>query len=87
MNTQIRPSDRAWREKANRIIGELSLESWRQANVRKDGAVRRKHVPYSVPQLAQVLVECLNKNDEERAKAIFQRLNISPEYANDPENR
>jgi hypothetical protein len=56
-----------WAEKAHRIIGRLCLDSYRQSNP-KPG---RKHVPYVVPALAQDLVDCLNKDDEVRAKCLF----------------
>jgi hypothetical protein len=62
----------AWRDKAERIIGTLSQQAYHDANAPKHGRPwRKRHVPYSIPQLAKDLVECLNTNDEERAKALF----------------
>jgi hypothetical protein len=62
-----------WREKANRVIAELCAESYRAANYVK-GAKRKRHIPYSVPTIAQALVECLATGDEIGAKSIFLRL-------------
>lgn len=62
----------AWRDKAERLIGTLSQQAYHDANAPKHGRLwRKRHVPYSVPQLAKDLVECLNTNDEHRAKALF----------------
>lgn len=63
-----------WKEKANRIIGELCRASYLAANRRADGTMRRKHVPYAVPADAAFLVECLADPDGEvKAKALFIR--------------
>lgn len=42
-----------------------------QAETTKAGKRRKRHVPYSVPQAAQDLIDCIKTNNEERAKAIF----------------
>ncbi len=68
-----------WHDKAHRIIGELCAASERQANTRKDGTRTRKHHQYSVPAIAQELVEALGQKNEERAKAIFMQLHDTPE--------
>ena len=56
----------SWRDKAHREIASLCLVSYQQAN-----KGRKRHVPYSVPEQAKELIECLDTNDEDRAKAIF----------------
>lgn len=61
----------SWQEKAHRIIAALSRESWAKVNILKNGRQRKKHVPYTIPEAAADLVECLKTNDEERAKAMF----------------
>lgn len=62
----------SWRDKAHRIIGELSRQSYMEANgLTPSGRIRKNHVPYSIPQVAVDLIDCLNTDDEERAKAIF----------------
>jgi hypothetical protein len=66
-----------WREKANRVIGQLCRESWRKANHDKNGNRYKRHRPYTVPEDAQTLVDCLNKDDEVTAKALFIRLAYS----------
>jgi hypothetical protein len=63
-----------WEEKANRIIGTLCLESWRKANHDKNGKRYKRHVPYSVPEDAQTLVDCLKTGDEVTAKSLFIRM-------------
>lgn len=66
-----------WRQKANRIIAELCSESYRQRNLLSNGQRRRKrHRQYSVPPTVEWLVDCLNRDDEETAKAIFLDLNL-----------
>lgn len=66
---------RTWCDKANRIIAELSWDAWHKANHNKQGKRYKKHRPYSVPEDAQMLVECLGDHDqkcgEERAKRYF----------------
>lgn len=62
-----------WRTKAENVIAALSLEAYRAANVKANGTKRKKHVPYTIPEDAQTLANCLKTNDEETAKAIFQR--------------
>ena len=56
----------SWENKAKRVIGVLCKESYEQAN-----KGRKRHVPYSVPETARDLTDCLNNGDEERAKAIM----------------
>lgn len=63
-----------WQDKANRIIAQECKRSYEQKNRLKNGQLRKKHVPYPVPELAEELIECLGQNDEERAKAIFINL-------------
>ena len=66
-----RDAGKAWQDKARRIIGELSKESYAQAQKTRAGSKRKRHVPYSVPETAQRLIEALNRNDEETAKSIM----------------
>lgn len=56
-----------WQGKANRIIAKLSLQAYKTANPKPN----RKAKSYRIPDLAADLVECLAKDDEERAKALF----------------
>ena len=64
-------NDVSWREKAKRIIAELSRQSYDQAQRLSGGGKAKRHRPYSIPEAAQRLVEALDRNDEEAAKAIF----------------
>jgi hypothetical protein len=61
----------SWYTKAHRIIAELSQAAYRAAG---NGSHRKRHVPYSVPETAEMLIDCLNRDDEERAKVIFIRI-------------
>lgn len=70
MNTLTNKDD-AWRQKAHRVISDLCSAAYQEEKRRYP---KRKKVRYSVPYLAQELVECLHKNDEEKAKAIFIKL-------------
>ena len=56
-----------WQGKANRIISILSLHAFKEANPKPN----RKAKFYRMPDLASELVECLNTDDEIRAKALF----------------
>jgi hypothetical protein len=66
-----RTGDAPWRIKADRLIFKLSRQSHQQAQRRPGGGSYKRHHPYAVPDLARQLVECLNTNDEHRAKALF----------------
>lgn len=56
-----------WQAKVRDKIGELSLKAYREANTPKG----RRHKLYSLPDTVVDLVDCLNRNDEEGAKAIL----------------
>jgi hypothetical protein len=62
---------KTWQDKAHQIIAQECSAAYRAANQKRDGTWRKKHVPYHVPPIAQALVECLNTDDEVRAKSIF----------------
>jgi hypothetical protein len=60
-----------WEIKAHAIVAALSFQAWRAANVKADGRRRKRHVPYTIPDVAARLVKALGEGDEETAKAIF----------------
>ena len=60
-----------WRNKAHKIINSLCRQSYLKENQLNNGKLRKKHVPYSVPEEAKELIDCLNRNDEEKAKEMF----------------
>lgn len=62
-----------WQHKAHRMISEMCMTEWRRANVKADGSMRKRHVPYAVPDDAKMLMECLRTNDEITAKEYFVR--------------
>ena len=63
---------KTWHDKAKEIIGRYSLESYRQANVLPNGQKRKRHVPYSVPEIATALAAALSADDELEAKRLFE---------------
>lgn len=65
-----------WQQKANRIIAALCLDAYRKANTKPDGTRYSSYRPYEPPYIARHLVECLDTNDEERAKGIFADLEL-----------
>lgn len=64
-------ADKPWRAKVSRIIAAQARIAWEAANIKKDGTRYRKHHQYTLPEITNELVECLNTNDEARAKAIM----------------
>jgi hypothetical protein len=60
-----------WQAKAHRLIADMCEASYRQANTKPHGGRYQRHRPYSVPALAQALIACLTREDEEAAKRIF----------------
>lgn len=61
----------SWRDKAKAIIGELSRQSYEQAQRTRSGGRYKKHVPYRIPETAEKLVTALDRNDEHYAKSIM----------------
>lgn len=62
---------RNWRDKANSLIARMCRESYLKTNTKKGGGLYKKHRPYVVPEAADRLVDCLGRDDEEGAKALF----------------
>jgi hypothetical protein len=62
---------KSWRDKAAEEIGKLCRAEYLRVNTTKAGKRRKKHVSYSVPAIAEELVECLETDNEYRAKQIF----------------
>lgn len=78
-----------WENKAHRIIAALCLQSKQEALARTNHRRKRQLrlqdcCPYAVPQLAQDLIECLNTQDEARAKALFLRHAYSAPQDHEP---
>lgn len=63
-----------WERKAHAIIARLSMDAWRTANTLANGRRRKRHVPYTVPDIVRQLVDALGRADEATAKAIFLML-------------
>jgi hypothetical protein len=64
----------AWQDKAHRLISEMARNAQEKANRLPGGRLRKRHVPYSLPEDAHRLVRFLGTNDEKGAKALFQEL-------------
>ena len=60
-----------WRDKVHKVINALCRQSYLKANMLPNGQLRKRHVPYTVPQEAQDLIKCLNSNDEVAAKSLI----------------
>jgi hypothetical protein len=60
-----------WRAKANKVIAALCKESYERCNRLPNGRLRKKQLPYSVPEVAKQFTNCLGKNDEIGAKRLF----------------
>jgi hypothetical protein len=60
-----------WHNKAQQIIAVMCKASYLEANTLPNGSMRKRHVAYSVPVEAKLLIECLNRDDEETAKSIM----------------
>jgi len=61
-----------WHNKAHEIIARHSLQSYQQANILPNGKARKRHVPYSIPEIATAMVAALNSDNEHEAKRLFQ---------------
>ena len=57
--------------KAQALIQALCTTSWKQANTAPNGHRYARHRPYTVPPLAQALVEQLGRHDEEAIQALL----------------
>jgi len=65
---------KTWQDKAHSIIFAECQREYLRVNRLSNGTMRKKHVPYSSPELADTLRDCINNNNEEMAKSIFLRL-------------
>jgi hypothetical protein len=61
-----------WRDKANELIATYCAHSYREANFLPTGRKRKRHIAYSVPEIAAALVAALRANDEHEAKRLFE---------------
>lgn len=60
-----------WQEKVHKVIARAATDAYNKANRNKNGSLKKKHVPYTLPVWVDDLVSCLNKDDEEEAKRIM----------------
>jgi hypothetical protein len=62
-----------WRHRAQRVIYDLCIAEYEREKSRLKG--KKKRIEYSVPEMAENLIECLNTDDEGRAKSIMLEYN------------
>jgi hypothetical protein len=62
---------RTWHDAVKAVIAEQCAEAYRMTNTTRDGKYRRRHVPYSVPPLAQAMVRALDRDDEHEGKRLL----------------
>lgn len=60
-----------WHNKAQQIIAALSKAAYLEANQLPNGNMRKRHVSYSIPYEAKLLIEALNRDDEMAAKSLM----------------
>jgi hypothetical protein len=60
-----------WHDVVKRAIAEQCRAAYLQANTARNGALRRKHMPYSVPDLARAMIAALDNNDEYEGKRLL----------------
>jgi hypothetical protein len=63
-------SDGAY-NKAQKLIGDYCKASYEQVNYLKNGRLRKRHVPYSIPEIALALIAALNHDDDYELKRLF----------------
>ena len=64
----------SWQIAARRMVADACREEWRRLNVRKNGSVRPKHVPYQVPEWCESLLKAVETEHEAEAKRIMYRV-------------
>jgi len=65
---------KSWRDKANKLIAEDCMAAYLKANTRKNGKRYKRHHPYSVSELADRLITCLDNQDQVAAEAEAKRI-------------
>lgn len=61
----------SWQLAARRMVAEACREERRRLNVRKNGSIRPKHVPYRVPEWCESLLKAVETEHEAEAKRIM----------------
>ena len=57
-----------WRQKALALISLECSRAYAEANAKRKG---KRHVPYSVPEIAEALIKALDRDDEAEVKRLF----------------
>lgn len=67
----------AWQDKVKEEIGKLCNQAWREANPKSDGHGKQKQ--YVIPEMAEAMLNALNKDDEEEGKRLLLLNRIGAE--------
>lgn len=62
---------RTWHDAVKEAVSVQCAEAYRKANLTNEGKLRRRHVPYRVPELAEEMVKALNNDDEHEGKRLL----------------
>lgn len=57
----------SWQENVKRAIAEQAKSAFKKANPKKG----KRYVPYTMPEIAVAMTECLNRDDEHEAKRLL----------------
>jgi hypothetical protein len=68
-----------WEDKAHRLIAKMAMQAYEQSNRLSNGRLRKKHVPYSLPEMAHQLVAILGDHDRASAELHAKQLFLSHE--------
>lgn len=61
----------SWQEKAHQIIAAEGAAAFHHANILPNGRRRKRHVAYSIPEIAVAIIKALDRNDEVECKRLF----------------
>jgi hypothetical protein len=68
---------RSWEDKAHRLVSIMCRREYERSNRLPNGMLRKKYVPYSVPEDARMLVECLGMHDRQAAELKAKQFFLS----------
>ena len=57
----------AWQDNIKKMIAAQAKVAYQKANPKKG----KMHIPYTMPEIAVAMTECLNRDDEKEAKRLM----------------
>lgn len=63
-----------WYRTAERLDNDICLDAFEKANRLPNGRLRKRHVPYSVPEYRQALRDAYQSMDELETKRIMMLI-------------